>query len=232
MNIVVSTRADAAAREAMAAGARDIVPAVIGVIPLAVLIGVTVVDSPISPLVGWLAGPIIAGGSAHLAILGGIGGSAMAAVASGLLVNVRGLIYSAALGPVFAGQPRWFRWLAPYVLVDQSFALAMTQTHRPQAWMRRYYLTATAILYTAYVAAITVGVLIGPVIPPDSPVSLAIPIMFATILLGGLEDRSALTSAGLAAVVALLGGRLPAGLGLIAAVVAGTTAASMVNRHA
>lgn len=211
------------------AAARDILPAAIGVIPLAVLIGVQIDLSPIESWIGWLAGPIIVGGSAHLAVLGAIGGGAIPAIALGLLVNARSMLYSAGLAPAFSQQPRWFRWLAPYALVDQMYALASAQTHRDRWWQRRYYVTAMSILMAVYLGSITVGLALGPVIPVTSPLTLAIPIMFVAILLRGLKETPDVTAALAAAVTAWGASSFPAGTGLLLAIAAGTVAGWMTE---
>lgn len=211
------------------AAARDILPAAIGVIPLAVLIGVQIGLSPIEPWIGWLAGPVIVGGSAHLAVLGAIGGGAVPAIALGLLVNARSLLYSAGLAPAFSQQPRWFRWLAPYVLVDQMYALASAQTHQDRWWQRRYYVTAMSILMAVYLTSITVGLALGPVIPVDSPLTLAIPIMFLTILVRGLKGVPDVAAALVAAATAWATSSFPAGTGLLLAVATGAMAGWMAE---
>lgn len=214
---------DAAARSgAAAAAASDIIAGLVGVVPFAVLIGVVAVEVGIDRAIGFASTPIIAGGSAQIAVLGAIGGGAVAAVALGLVVNVRGLIYSATLAPSLAAQPTWFRWLAPYFLVDQMFALAAARVDAEPAWFRTYYLTAAGLLYSVFIACVGIGMVLGPVIGPGSPLTLAIPILFGSFLVRGIKDRAGLVTALVAGGVAAVGSALPVGLGLIAAIVAGS----------
>ena len=46
------------------------------------------------------------------------------------------------LAPRFQGQPAWFRWVGPYVLIDQVFALTQVKDLSDDADFRRYYLAA------------------------------------------------------------------------------------------
>ena len=86
------------------AGARDITPMVIGVLPLGLAIGVAISTSSIPALAGWAAGPLIFGGAAQLMAVQLLDAGAAPAViiVSALLVNSRIVMYSAAIAP-------WFR---------------------------------------------------------------------------------------------------------------------------
>lgn len=91
--------------------------------------------------------------------------SLWAAAAAALVVNARHVMYSAALAPTFRHQPRWFRWLGPYVLIDQVFALSSSHLDDDPARFRRYYLTAGLFFFGCWQAAVALGVVLGPVVP-------------------------------------------------------------------
>lgn len=214
------------------AGVREVAPIIVGVVPFGVTIGVAIVESPIGNFAGWLGGPLIAAGSAHLAAitLDGAGASALAVVLTATIVNARLAAYSAALVPVFGAQPLWFRWLGPSMLVDQTFALIMARQDAEPGWLRTYYLSAVAALWTAWVGAISLGMAAGPVIPGSWDLWLAMPLMFCGMAVPAAQDRPSIAAAAAAAIVSLQLSDLPAGLGLVAGIGAGAVAGAIWSR--
>lgn len=215
-------------------GIRHIMPGVVGVLPFAVMIGVAVGESPLDDLVGYLGGLAVAGGSAHLAVAGSIavGTGFVVTVLTALLINSRTLIYGAAVAPVFRSQPAWFRWVASYGLVDQMYALTTGVADRDDEYVRSYYVAAMSTLWGAYMAGVGAGIILGPVMPAWLPLSLAIPVLFLVMLVPAVGGKPARTAALVGAGAAVLGAGLPAGVGLVLAIVAGTSAAAFAEGRA
>jgi predicted branched-subunit amino acid permease len=214
---------------------KHMMPAAIGVLPFATMIGVAIGDSPMSEMVGFVGGLVIAGGSAHLAATTSItvGAGLFVTVATALLIHARGLIYSAALAPAMRSQPRWFRWVAAYGLVDQMFVLASAVADRSREYVRTYYIAAMTLLWTAYIGGVGVGLLAGPVIPPWIPLGISIPVIFLVMLVPTLDRTPAHAAAIVGMTVAALGSGLPSGFGLIVGIAAGTVAGVVVEaKHA
>jgi hypothetical protein len=89
-------------------------------------------ESEMPTAVAWSTSPAIcspvrsargrdAGGTASL----------WAVIVAALVINSRHVMYSAALAPTFQEQPRWFRWVGSFVLIDQIFALVIMPADRP-----------------------------------------------------------------------------------------------------
>jgi predicted branched-subunit amino acid permease len=215
-------------------GVREMAPAAVGVLPFATMIGVAIGASPLSDLGGWISGLIVAGGSAHLAATASItvGAGFLATVVTALLINSRSLIYGALLAPSLRTQPRWFRWVAAYALVDQLYALASSVVDRSDRYVRSYYLSAMGVLWSTYMLGVGAGIVLGPVVPASLPLSLAIPIMFLSMVTPGLTDRPARVAAGVGLLAAIAGAALPAGTGMLVAIVAGTAAGAVAERRA
>jgi len=210
-------------------GLRQMAPAAVGVLPFATMIGVAIGESPLSNGIGFVGGLVVAGGSAHLAATSSItaGAGLLATVAVALMVNARGLIYGAALAPVLNRQPRWFRWVAAYGLVDQMYALVSAIGHRDARYVRAFYLTALVVLWSAYMTGVGAGIVLGPIVPASVPLEMAIPIMFLALLVPSLGTRPSHVAVLVGMAVAVMGAGLPAGLGLIAGIVAGTVAGAV-----
>lgn len=215
-------------------GVREVMPAAVGVLPFATMIGVAIGASPMSDFVAWIAGLVVAGGSAHLAVTASVtaGAGFVATVVTALLINSRSLIYGALLAPSLRSQPRWFRWVAAYALVDQLYALTTEIADRDDRYVRHYYLSAMAVLWGSYMTGVGAGIIVGPVIPASIPLSLAIPIMFLSMAIPSVTTRPAKVAALVGMTAAIVGAGLPAGLGMVLAIVVGTAAGAFSEGRA
>jgi predicted branched-subunit amino acid permease len=153
-------------------------------------------------------------------------------VATALAINARFLIYSAALSRTWRDQPRWFRWLAPYFLVDQLFALVGAQEGegRDPAWMRGYYLAGAAVLWVTWLLVVAIGAAAGPVLPARQALAFASPALLTALVVPALRGRPAL-AAGLVASAVAVAARPWLGSGaLLAAAAAGMLAGRIAER--
>ncbi len=225
--MTLATRTHPAAAPAVRAGLLDVLPILLGLAPFGVTIGAAVAGSAMDNLAGWLGGPLLAAGAAHLAIITTIdaGGGALVAVITAVVINARLAAYSAAMAPLFIGQPRWFRWAAPYALVDQAFAVATARSQATEPrWFRRYWVALTVPLCLTWYALITAGMALGPVIPASWEMWFVSPLMFVAMGAPSVRDRRSVRSALVAVVVAAATTDLPGGVGLVLAIAAGCLA--------
>lgn len=209
----------------------DAVPLFIPAIPFGLVLGLAITESGMGALVGWSSSPIIFGGSAQLTLVSllGSGTAVVAATTAALVVNARHLMYSAALAPTFQRQPRWFRWLGPYLLIDQLFALSTVHLDEDPDDFRTYYLVAGLTFWVTWLATTALGLLLGPVVPESWHLEFAVPILFVGLLIVGMDNWPKVVAAVVGAGVTLASAGLPnrAGLmvGSLAGILAGTVAA-------
>ncbi|MDA9919990.1 AzlC family ABC transporter permease [bacterium] len=103
------------------AAVKDVSVLFLPVLPFALLFGVMVVESGVPQILGWSSSVIMFGGAAQMTLITliGEGAAISAAVTTTLIVTARHILYSVSLAPRFQGQPGWFRWVGPYILIDQ-----------------------------------------------------------------------------------------------------------------
>jgi predicted branched-subunit amino acid permease len=205
-------------------------PFVVGLAPLALSIGVAVAASPIDDLAGLASGPLLFAGSAQLSAIELIGSGAGALVVLGtvLVLSARYAVYGATLAAGFRDQPRWFRILAPYFVVEPVVAVVADEITgpAPAAHRRAHYLGAAGALWVGWVGTIGLGVAAGPLIDPAWPLDFAAPLcivaMLARRVSTGVDRLSAAVAAGTVVVVTSAGGGSATGsiLGITAAVAA------------
>jgi 4-azaleucine resistance transporter AzlC len=214
-------------------GVIDALPLFVPAIPFGLVIGLAITDSGMNPLVGWSSSWLIFGGAAQLTVITllGSGVAVAAAVGTALVVNARHLMYSAALAPTFQGQPRWFRWLGPYVLIDQAFALTSVRVADDATEFRTYYLAVGATLWTLWQGVTALGLLIGPVVPEQWNLEFAIPILFVGLLVLGIDHWPKVVAALVGAGVTYLAAELPNRTGLLVGAFIGIIAGAVADRY-
>src|SRR6476620_5234963 len=161
-------------------GARAMVPWLLGVIPFGLVIGVSAARADVPGLAGWLGGPLLFGGSAHVATVQLLDAHATAAVVvvAALAINARLVLYSAAMAPRWRGRSRAWQALAAGLLVDPSFAVGESgyETFGDGTRADRHYLGGALLLGSAWLVAITVGMVAGASVPEGLHLEMVIPL--------------------------------------------------------
>jgi predicted branched-subunit amino acid permease len=225
----------AADRGAFLDGVRAMLPMLLGVAPFGLVIGVTVAELGLPHLAGWSLGWLVYAGSAQLAAVGLLAGSAsgLVVVASVAVINLRLALYSAAMAPHWRGTSTAWRLVAAYLLVDPSFAIG-TRSYdgsRSRRQAHLHYLGAALVLWLGWLIVIGIGVTAGATLPPGLRLESIGPLYLVTLVV--MSTRTAAARVGVAVAVgsAVAGSLLPLHLGLAVAMAAGLLAGSLVLRR-
>ncbi len=228
----VAGAADAAAprfrldRKALA----DAVPLVIPAIPFGFVLGLAITESEMPLWAAWLSSPLIFAGAAQLTMVTIAGSASLWAIISAVLViNSRHVMYSAALAPPFRHQPRWLRWLAPVVMVDQVFALATLRADDPPDSFRRYYITIGILFFSVWNVAVPLGMVVGPIIPTSLQLDFAPVVMFTGLTLFAIKKVSAGIAALVGGFVSLAAAGLSDRLGILVGAITGVIAGAIAD---
>jgi predicted branched-subunit amino acid permease len=213
-------------------GILDALPLYVPAMPFALVIGLAIVEAGINPFAGWSGSWLIFGGAAQLTVVSllGTGAAFFAVVTAGLVVQARHLMYSAAMAPTFQRQPSWFRWVGPYVLIDQMFALVSVRTDDNPDDFRTYYLAAGATFWILWQLTTALGIAIGPAVPLEWNLQFAIPLLFIGLLVLGIDKSSKLVAALVGAGVTFLFAGLPNRSGLLVGAFAGILVGTLMER--
>jgi len=208
----------------------DAFPLFLPAIPFGFVLGLAVTEGEMPAAIGWSTSLFIFAGAAQLAVITLAGTATVwAVIVAGLVINTRHVMYSAALAPAFQQQPRWMRWVGPFLLIDQVFALAMLRADRPPEQFRRYYLTVGLFFFVNWQWATALGMLVAPIVPESWRLDFAPPIMFLGLVLIGINK----VPQAVAAMVGGLAGLAAAGfqdrLGIIVGAVAGVAAGAIAE---
>ncbi|GAB5413190.1 MAG: AzlC family ABC transporter permease [Congregibacter sp.] len=198
-------------------GIVDTLPLFVPAVPFALVFGLVVSQSGIAPWLGWTSSPLVFGGAAQITLLSllGEGASVAAAVTAALIVGARHLLYSVTLAPRFQGQPRWFRWLGPYVLIDQVFVLAMQDRDSDPAAFRAYYLSVGFTFWSLWMVSTALGLYLGPAVPSSWNITFAAPVLFTALLVVSIDRWEKVVVACLAGLLTMVFAELPNRSGLL-----------------
>jgi predicted branched-subunit amino acid permease len=209
----------------------DILPLVIPAIPFGFVLGLAMTESEMPLWAAWLTSPLLFAGAAQLTMVTIAGSASLWAIISAVLViNSRHVMYSAALAPPFRHQPRWLRWLAPFVLIDQVFALAVLRNDDPPASFRRYYLTIGIFFFAVWNLVVPLGMVVGPIIPASWQLDFAPVVMFAGLTMFAIKRVPAGIAALVGGLVSLAAAGLSDRLGILVGAVIGVVAGAIADQ--
>ncbi len=209
----------------------DSIPLVIPAIPFGFVLGLAITESEMPLWAAWLTSPLIFAGAAQLTMVTIAGSASLWAIISAVLViNSRHVMYSAALAPPFRHQPQWLRWLAPFVMVDQVFALAVMRTNNPPASFRRYYITIGIVFFTVWNLVVPLGMVVGPIIPESWQLDFAPVVMFAGLTLFAIKRVPAGVAALVGGLVSLTAAGLSDRLGILVGAITGVIAGAIADQ--
>jgi len=215
-------------------GARTIAPLAIAVFPFGLVYGVLVAQSDVSDWVGGIGSILIIAGAAQIALVDLIDRDAPFAVAVGtaLIINLRMVLYSAALAPAYGAFSRGWRYGLAHLITDQTTVTSLMYFERqsdPQA--RRWWVVGASSLFIgSWVLGTWLGIVSGARIPAGLELGFAIPLTFLALLVPSLRGRPDIAAAMVAAAVVVVAAPLPLSLGLPVGAVAGVAAGMAVPR--
>lgn len=215
-------------------GVRDVVPAVIAVVPFALLIGALAVQKGLSAAATiTMSATVFAGASQFVALgLWREPAPILLIVAATALVNARHLLMGASLAPRLKAFSPAKRRLCLFFLVDESWALA-ERRGRETALTPPYYAGLMLPLYSVWVVFTAVGAIAGAAI--EEPQRFGLDFAFTAIFIGLIvalaRDRASLAAvaaSGIAAALTHLAA--PGPLPILAGSLAGLAAAALTGK--
>jgi 4-azaleucine resistance transporter AzlC len=215
-------------------GLRAMAPLLLAIVPFGLVLGVTAAGSVLGGGLGIATSQIIFAGAAQLVTvqLFDDGAAAVIVVVTALVVNIRHLMYSAALASHFQDFPRRSRMLLPYLLTDQNFALSILQYEKnvDPVYKRWFFLGVGVGLWVPWQIATIAGVMLGAQIPESLGLGFAIPLVFLVLLIPVIQTRPGLASALVGGLVAVIANGAPYHLGLVIGAMAGVATGVVLER--
>lgn len=224
-------------REMARAGARDMTPMVLGIVPFGLALGAMIGASELDPWAAVASAPLILAGAAQLTTLQMLeaGSNPLVIIASALLINLRILLYSASLAPWFSGVRLRLRLVLATSVIDQTHFVAVPRFERGDLEPRErvaYYAGASAWLVTAWLGSQTAAVVVGAEMPDAVRLDMAAPLALIGLLAKSIGTRPAALAAAVGLGVVTVGAGLPFHSATLVATLAGVTAAVFAESRA
>jgi branched chain amino acid efflux pump len=220
-------------RTDLLAGARAMTPWLIGLAPFGLVIGIGAAQASIPTLAGWLTAPLIYSGSAQVATIQMLdaGAAPFAVVMTVLVINLRLILYSAAMAPHWRGTPLWWRLLCGYLLIDPSFAVGIERYGQEHDRRRAHahYLGGAVALWVTWLAAIAIGATVAARVPAWLHLELLIPLYLIGEIIPKLRKADTRIAALVAGGVALACVTVPMHLGIAIGIISGVAVAFLAN---
>ena len=218
------------------AGVRVIIPTLLGLIPFGLICGAVCQGAgmPDWSAVGFSL--IVFAGASQMAAtqLMADHASTVVVILTGLIINLRMVMYSASIAPHFRGVSTVRKGLLAYLLTDQIYALALARYSEPDAQRMdkvMFYLGGALTIWIIFITTTLIGAHIGSLIPPEWDLEFTVPLVFIAVTVPAIRDRAAVMAAAAAVLTALLADGLPYNLGLMAGAFAGILTGYLTERR-
>lgn len=227
-----STVADRRQRDFMR-GVRAVAPAAIATAMWGLVTGVAMVKVGLSSMQALAMTLLVFAGSAQLAALPllAVAAPIWVVLLTATVVNLRFVIFSAALQPYFRRFSVSRRLLLGYLSTDMGFAVFVSRYadapedqrgSQEQVW---FFLGMAASSWVAWQTASILGILLGAQVPSNWGLEFVAILGLIALMMPMIINRPALVGALTSGIIAVIAVDLPLRLGLVVAVVAGIAAA-------
>ena len=220
-------------QESFLAGVRDVAPALVGNVPFGIIVGVTAVSVGFEPVTIIAMSGLMFAGAAQLAMIDLLGEAAPLAIVvlTGLVVNLRYVMYSATISQYFNDYgPRWRSIIAAFLL-DITFAMSVTKLDEDSTVEAApYYIGVGIPLWLTWVSATAAGALLGAGVPGSWHLEFAIPLVFLGLLAPAVDDQATAVAGIVAGLVAVALVDVPFNVGLLGGALAGILAGAFAGR--
>lgn len=200
-------------------GLKATLPVMTGAIPFGAVVGTICAEAHLSFSQAITMDHLMYAGAAQLASveLMSKNAAALVVVATGLIINLRFLLYSVALSPLLQESRLITKMACAYTVTDQSYAVmsAHQDQLKTSADAIQFYLGTACCMLLAWHASVMAGYAFGNFAPSSWALEYAVPLSFLALVVPTLKNRTYVAVAAFSAVVSLLLSGLPYRLGLI-----------------
>jgi len=209
-------------------GFRSFLPMSVGLIPWALVTGMAMISTGFTPVQAMGMNIIVFAGTAQLGTLPliAVGAPLWLIVVTALALNLRFIIFSAAIAQGFRGVDPPTRWFSGHLLTDGVFANClekMLKVDDPR-WRLGYFLAPSIWSWLLWQVFALIGVLAAGSIPKHWSLEFMATIALLVLLIPLTKQRPMLVAALCSGATAVVLRGMPLRLGLIVAIVVGILA--------
>jgi len=200
-------------------GFRAMLPITIGTIPFGAVMGTVSQAADLSLFQAMTMNVLVYAGASQLAALDLMVQQAAIPiiVLTGLIINLRFLLYSAAMTPILAEASWSTKLLSAFTLTDQGYAvMSSNQDRYPRnSDLVTFYLGTAFCMFLIWHLSVMAGYLFGNFSPDSLALDYAVPLSFIALLIPTLKNKKQILVALISAGLSLPLDSLPFRLGLL-----------------
>lgn len=210
------------------------IPITTGVIPFGAVVGTVSHEAGFSFFQTVTMNFLVYAGAAQLAAVDLMtkNASSIVVIITGLVINLRFLLYSAALSPVLQKEKLGIKIFSAYSLTDQSYAVMTAHQDKlktPHDTIK-FYLGGALCMLMAWDLSVIGGFVFGNFAPASWALEYAVPLSFMALVIPTLKNRNYVIVAAFSFVASILLYPLPYRLGLIATALLSILLAAFITR--
>ena len=206
-------------------GFRSFLPMSVGLIPWALVTGMAMISTGLTPLQAMGMNVIVFAGTAQLGTLPLIaaGTPLWLIVVTALALNLRFVIFSAAIAEGFRGVGTPMRWVSGHLLTDGVFANCLEKMLKVDdtRWRLGYFLAPALWSWLLWQVFALIGVFAAGSIPKHWSLEFMASIALLVLLIPMAKQRPMLVAATVGGATSIVLRGMPLRLGLIVGIVAG-----------
>jgi predicted branched-subunit amino acid permease len=200
-------------------GFKGMLPISPGVIPFGAVMGTVCSEAHLTFFQTISMNVLVFAGASQLAAVNLMSKNtpALVVIATGLIINLRFILYSAAMSPVVQKSNFLVKLTTSYFLTDQSYAVMTANETKLKntSEMIEFYLGSALCMVLVWQGSVIAGFIFGNFAPASWNLDYAIPLSFITLTIPTLKNKIYVAVAVFSSVVAVLLKPVPYNLGLI-----------------
>lgn len=215
-------------------GVKAMLPITTGVIPFGLVMGTVASNANLSGLQTMSMNSLVFAGASQLAAVDLLTKNvpSMIVIITGLTINLRFILYSAALSNLFKHESFFKKLLLSYTLTDQSYSSLMANEKDLETTKDKihFYIGTSVMMAIAWQLSVLLGFIFGNFMPNEFNLDYAVPVSFIALVIPTLKNKKYIYVAILSAVSSIVLKEIPYNLGLLLSAGIAISLAVYLNR--
>lgn len=215
-------------------GAKAMLPITTGVIPFGLVMGTVAANANLTIIQTMSMNILVFAGASQLAAVELMQRNApgFIIVLTGITINLRFLLYSAALSSTFKNENFFIKFFGAYTLTDQTYTSLIINENKLKDVQSRilFYFGSAIVMIFAWQFSVLLGFIFGNFAPKSLSLDYAVPLSFIALVVPTLKNKTYYIVALISCLASLVFRAFPMNLGLLISAFLGISAAIFLTR--
>jgi len=215
-------------------GFKAMLPVAPGIIPFGLIMGSVAQNADLSAFQTFGMNSFVFAGASQLASINLMKENThfLIIALTGIIINLRFVLYSASLAPVMKSQNLFVKSLASYLLTDQSYAVLMAHDSSLPGIKEKssFFFGSCLSMMIFWKSSVVLGFYFGNIIPREFSLDFAVPLSFMALSIPSLKTKAHWMVAVFSSVISVILFRVPFNLGLIMTAVLGVSLGWLIRK--